>query len=440
MADRLQAGAGTVEITPKDSQFLFGYPHVERYSTGVHDPLLSSALYLSDGDTKMMFIANDVIFVPKAMAARARKRIEQSTSIPAANIMISATHTHSGPITVNYLSSEPDPVVPKADSKYLALMENALIEAAQKAYRSVRSAEIALTVADATGVGTNRRDPAGPSDPQVPVLLVRHADDENPIAAMLVHCMHPTVLHEDSKLISGDYPAMARIYLQKHVLGEGCCVLHHTGPAGNQSPRHCVQAQTFAEAERLGNLLGKAVEEAIPRIEFTSDVKLTVLQDFVDLPRRRFPSVDEAEEKLQTVVAKLQSQRRDGTPRAEVRTTECDWFGAEETVVLARAARDGRLEKVYDSYMPAEIQVFAIGDWTFVAWPGEVFIEYALAVKAERPDTFVISLANGELQGYIVTPEAAEEGGYEASNALFDAASGQVLVNKTLEMLGRLGK
>ncbi len=95
---------------------------------------------------------------------------------------------------------------------------------------------------------------------------------------------------------------------------------------------------------------------------------------------------------------------------------------------------------MYDSYMPAEIQVFAIGDWTFVAWPGEVFIEYALAVKAERPDTFVISLANGELQGYIVTPEAAAEGGYEASNALFDAASGQVLVNKTLEMLGRLGK
>ena len=49
MAGKLTGGAAAVEITPKDSQFLYGYPHVERYSTGVHDPLWTSALYLSDG-------------------------------------------------------------------------------------------------------------------------------------------------------------------------------------------------------------------------------------------------------------------------------------------------------------------------------------------------------------------------------------------------------
>ena len=406
----------------------------------MHDPLLSSALYLSDGRTKMMFIANDIIFVPKDLAERVRKRIEQSTSIPGANILISATHTHSGPITVDYLSNESDPVVPNTDPAYLELMEDALVEAAQKAYRSARPGEIGLTVADAKGVGTNRRDPAGPADPQVPVLLVRCAESKEPIAAMLVCSIHPTVLHEDSKLISGDFPAMARNYLQKNVLGEGCCVLHHTGPAGNQSPRHCVRGQTFAEAERLGNLLGKAVAEAISRIEFVSDVKLTTLQEFVDLPRRTFPSEEEAAEGLRRIVAKLQTQRQDGTPPAEVRTTECDWFGAEETVSLARAAEDGRLEKVYDSCLPVEIQVFAVGEWTFVGWAGEIFVEYALAVKGKKPDTFVISLANGELQGYIVTPEAADEGGYEASNALFAPESGQILVDKTLEMLDHLGE
>jgi len=40
----LEAGAAVVEITPRDRQFLYGYPHLRRYSTGVHDPLLSSAL------------------------------------------------------------------------------------------------------------------------------------------------------------------------------------------------------------------------------------------------------------------------------------------------------------------------------------------------------------------------------------------------------------
>jgi hypothetical protein len=76
-----------------------------------------------------------------------------------------------------------------------------------------------------------------------------------------------------------------------------------------------------------------------------------------------------------------------------------------------------------------------IGSWTFVGWPGEIFVEYALAVKGEARDTYVISLANGELQGYITTEAAATEGGYEAANAIFAPQSGQVLVETTLRLL-----
>ncbi|MCK4601456.1 MAG: neutral/alkaline non-lysosomal ceramidase N-terminal domain-containing protein, partial [Phycisphaerae bacterium] len=109
----LIAGAASADISPKDSQFLYGYPHVERYGTGVHDPLLSSALYLSDSRVAAMFIADDIIFITEAIARRVRRRIEEATSIPAGNIMVTATHTHSGPMTVDCLSCEADPVVPK---------------------------------------------------------------------------------------------------------------------------------------------------------------------------------------------------------------------------------------------------------------------------------------------------------------------------------------
>jgi neutral ceramidase len=47
----------------------------------------------------------------------------------------------------------------------------------------------------------------------------------------------------------------------------------------------------------------------------------------------------------------------------------------------------------------------------------------------------VISLANGELQGYMVTEEAAREGGYEALNSFFGPHSGRMLVDVTLELL-----
>ena len=127
--------------------------------------------------------------------------------------------------------------------------------------------------------------------------------------------------------------------------------------------------------------------------------------------------------------------------RREVRTAECDWFGAEETLALARAAADGRLQAAVASVMPAEITLMRIGPWSFVGWPGEAFVEFSLAVKAKHPNCHVISLANGELQGYLVTQEAVQEHWYEAMNSLFaNPDAGITLVDKTLELLHATGQ
>lgn len=432
----LKAGAAQVDISPKDSQFLLGYPHVERYSTGVHDKLWASALYLSDGKEQALFVANDIIFVAKKNVQQARKRIEEQTGIPASHIMITSSHTHSGPHTVGYVSFEADPVVPDPDPEYVQFLEDGIVEAGVKAFENAQPAKAGLSIADDTGVGTNRRDPNGPADHNVPVLMVKNADTGTNIACMLVCSMHATVMHEDSKLVSGDFPGLARIYLQKNVVGEGCPVVYNMGPSGNQSPRHVTKANTFDEAERIGEILGRAVEKVLPGIDYSSELAISVKCDeLADLPRKVFPSVEAAQAKLDAAVEKLETMRKTNAPRQETRTAECDWFGAEETLTLAKSAEDGRLEQAYQSCLPAEIQIIKIGDWSFVGWQGEVFIEYSLAVKEQAANSFVISLANGEMQGYIVTEEAAEEGGYEASNSLFSCEIGGVFVAKTLEML-----
>jgi hypothetical protein len=353
--------------------------------------------------------------------------------------MITATHTHSGPVTVDYLSNERDPVVPQADPAYLALLEDGIVDAAIQAYRAAQPAELGLAVADGTGVGTNRRDPGGPADPEVPVLLVRAQDGGQVLACMVVYSMHPTVLHEDSTLVSGDFPGMTRRYLQTHVLGEDCPVLYHTGPEGNQSPRHVTWANTFAEAERLGEMLGEAIGAVIPEIAYASSVTLTSHQHLLDLPRRAFPDVAAAKAQLTHAEERLARLRREGAPRQEVRTAEVDWFGAEETLTLAQAAQAGRLDACYATCLPAEVQLMRVGPWSFVGWPGEIFVEYALEVKAHHDDVFVIALANGELQGYVVTEEAAAEGGYEASNALFGPEAGRMLVEVTEQILAAAG-
>lgn len=86
------AGAAVVDITPPGSVFLFGYPHVPRASTGVHDPLECAALYLRAGDGSALFIANDLIYFPRDFARDVRGRIASSTGVPVEAIMLTATH------------------------------------------------------------------------------------------------------------------------------------------------------------------------------------------------------------------------------------------------------------------------------------------------------------------------------------------------------------
>jgi neutral ceramidase len=432
----LIAGAATVDVTPTDSQFLFGYPHVRRYSTGVHDPLLSSALFLSDGKIPLLFVANDVIYVSRRTAARVRDRIARKTGIPAANMMITATHTHSGPLTVDTLSNEGDPVVPKTDPRYVERLENGIVEAAVQAVLTARPVEIGCGVADGSCVGTNRHAPQGPAIPETPILVVRDVESKAFVGAMVVCSMHPTVLHEDSTLISGDFPAMTRRYLQEHKLGRNCPVIWHTGPCGNQSPRHVTKANTFDEAARLGRMLGQSIAGAVEAMGYSTKHAIACDRALVDLPRRSFPGVDSAQALVSAAAQRLEALRQAKADACEVRTAECDWFGSEETLALAKAVAEKRLNAAVASVVPAEIQVMRVGPWTFVGWPGEVFVEFALMLKASYTDCHVISMANGEFQGYLVTEEAVRERWYEAMNSLFSSPdAGMVLVNRTLELL-----
>jgi len=82
------AGAAVADITPLDSQFLYGYPHVRRYSTGVHDPLQAKAIALSDGETTLGFVICDLIVVPGAVVDAAKGIITERTGLPPGNILI----------------------------------------------------------------------------------------------------------------------------------------------------------------------------------------------------------------------------------------------------------------------------------------------------------------------------------------------------------------
>jgi hypothetical protein len=432
----LKAGAAAVKITPQESHFLFGYPFVERMSTGTHDDLLSSALYLTDGKNQVLFISNDVIYVSKASTARIREGISKETGIQASNILVAATHTHSAPVTIDVVISANDPIVPKVDRNYLGFMEESTVKAACRAVENAESAEIAVVVGDATGVGTNRHNPEWAKDTDVPAMFVKNKNNDEFIGCMLVCNMHPTILHEDSTLYSGDFPYFVRKTLQEVVLGTDKPVVYFTGTAGNQSPRHVTKANTFEEAGRIGQIVADSIISKLTEtVTFSSHAPISVAQKFVDLPKRTFPSVEWAREHRDKTKKRFEELKKNSKIPQEIRTAEVNWFGSEELLYLSELARENELEKAYRSSLPAEIQIIKAGEWKFAAWPGEVFVEYGIELKNQAEKVALITYANGELQGYIVTKEAQDGGYYEAGNSFFDHKAGELMLAETVKQL-----
>ena len=435
----IKAGAASEEITPKDSQFLYGYPYVERMSVGAHDPLTCTALYIDNGSRQVMFISHDILYLNKEQVAAIRTGISAKTGVPAGNILVSVTHTHSAPTPFDVIISRNDKVVPPADKAYMRTVVEHSISAGCRAFEAAREAEIGFVMGDATGLGTNRHDPAGPKDMQVPAMLVRGLDGKY-IAAMLVVCMHPTVLHEDSKLCSADFPHYTREKLRKELLGEGCPVAYFTGTSGDQSPRHVTRGNNFSEAQRLGEIVAASViAEAGKGVIFDRSLPLAVASKNLNLPKRDFPTVEWALANRDRAKSHFEALKADPVAdKRETRTAEVDWFGSEEALLLATLAANNELEDVYASCLPAEIQVVKVGPWRYAAWPGEVFVEFGLWLKEAFNNVSLIGYANGDLQGYVVTREAVEKRYYESGNSFFSVDAGYIMLDETKKLIAGL--
>jgi hypothetical protein len=95
----LKAARGKVIITPPPGTPMAGNIRSDNISRGVHDDLFCSIIILNDGNTKICFLAFDLIGLEYSTCNEIRTRISECTDIPSSNVMIWATHTHSGPDT-----------------------------------------------------------------------------------------------------------------------------------------------------------------------------------------------------------------------------------------------------------------------------------------------------------------------------------------------------
>src|SRR6185295_17313962 len=95
-ADELQAGVAVVDITPPIPFRMHGYFY-ERLSTGIKDPLHARAVVFQQGKETAAFVFCDLVGIPFAETAPARKKASEATGIPVEHIAVTGTHTHTGP-------------------------------------------------------------------------------------------------------------------------------------------------------------------------------------------------------------------------------------------------------------------------------------------------------------------------------------------------------
>ncbi|NUN94420.1 MAG: hypothetical protein HUU04_11665 [Verrucomicrobiae bacterium] len=256
-----RCGVARRDILPAKPMFLVGYPHVARISTGVHDPIFASAAYFSDGSREILTLSLDLCYLMPQTVRAWREAIRAATGIPASHILVSPTHTHSAPQTAEILMWRGDPVVPRPDPDYMDLVARRVLAAAMEARASAVDAELAVTRAEARGVGRNRIARDGPMDYEVGILFARRKADGAPLAALTVYGMHPTVLHEDSTRISSDFPHFARRQIEESL--PGSMVVYHNGPCGNLSPRYEVRVVRRGHCVRGPVVLFESAHEAV---------------------------------------------------------------------------------------------------------------------------------------------------------------------------------
>jgi hypothetical protein len=439
-AGPLTAGAATADITPPRGCPMAGY-YSARGAEGTHDPLMVKVLVLEKEGVRAALVSLDLISTTRGLVEETRKRIEKETGIPGKNVMLSATHSHTGPVLWDGS--------PRADvlgggsqvaKDYVKDLPGKIADAVKKADAARKPARVSFATGREEGLAFNRRfhmedgtvgwnpgkrnpkiaRPAGPTDPGVPVVYVE-TDEKlpKPIATYVNFAMHlDTVggLH-----YSADYP-----YTLARSLGaaksDEMVTLFTTGTCGDINHINVESDKPqkgHGEAARIGTRLAGEVLRTFDKLKSAADGPLRASSAVVELPLAPVSADDVAAAKL--VLADVQAGKKPA-PRF---LDQVQAFKA-----LDVAARLGKP-------LAVEVQVISLGDdLAWVGLPGEIFVDLGLQIKQGSPfrQTMIAELANGSI-GYVPSRVAYPQGNYEVVSARCAEGSGEKLVDEALKQL-----
>ena len=386
----LLAGVAKVDITPKETDGVKVTGHV-RTVHGVRDPLRAGVLILDDGETKAAIVTLDTIGAWDEMVKLARAKIEQETGVPAAHIMVAASHNHSGPAF-------------DANETWAKELIEKLGAAAKQAASGMRKVSVGYGE-DKIEVGINRRkvidgravvrlNPEGPNDQRVKVLRFDDGRSLTPLAVLMHAVCHPCFFTWGDKgsppypqgypKMSADFPGEAQTFVEM-CYGHKTNALFLQGCAGDIRPNlpgFPYRCADEADIQWAGRDLGGAVVRSLAK----------------------------------------------SVTREQLRTRSQFYAIRVASTVVPLPGKQDRI--------PAELQAMKIGPYLLLTMPGEPMVEYGFKLEkaiADRAIPIIVGYANGNL-GYIATEDAYEVGGY-ANNTSKLAPQAEPIILDQLGML-----
>lgn len=421
-AGDLKAGAFAQDITPEKFPVSVNGGFADRKATAANDPLHARCLVLDDGSTKLAIVVVDSCMIPRELLDAAKALAEKKTGIPVANMLISATHTHTAPTVAGVFQSDPD-------ADYAKFLTQKIAEGIETAHKNRVPAQLAYGVAEEPNQVFNRRwkmkpgvknldpfggdtdkvrmnpprmspdllEPAGPTDPGVTVISVRTADDK-PLALFANYSLHYV---GDLPPLSADYfGVFANSVATKLKAGKGFVGALSNGTSGDVNninfKTEAAKTQPGDRCRLVADAVATAAVKAIEGAEHSDQILLTAMTSEIVLGVRK-PTADEVK-RAEGILEKAKGRELKGAEEVYAR----------ETVLMAK----------YPDTVKVPLQALRVGHLAIVAIPCETFTEIGLSLKKGTvlKSVCVVSLANGYF-GYLPTPEQHKLGGYETWRA-----------------------
>ena len=437
-AGEFRVGRGAARITPPAGMPMGGGFTI-RLSTGVHDDLFCKSLVFEKDGRKAGMVTCDVESLHRPTVEAARRIISRSTGLRGEQVMITATHSHSGPEMTPLVLEGAEGETARIVREYHEALPGKIAEAVRAAEANLRPARVRAATAQENAISFNRRylmkngsvvtnpgqmnpeivRPAGPIDPELKIVYF-DAPEGTPLAAVANFALHTTAWGGSD--FSSDYPGVLAERLAA-VQGSDFFTLFLQGCSGNINQ---VDVRTHdrqfgpAQSARIATILAADVLKSKPHAAPLDPSAVEVRSAYVDLP---VPDYSPAQvQRAHEIIAESRRTRKGGPKFLEV----VDAFR------ILNVAEYHAGKPIH-----AEVQVIALGDeLAWVGLPGEVFTELGMALKKASPfrHTVVNELANNMLD-YVPNRKAYPEGSYEPTTARCLPGCGEMLIDAATQLL-----